>query len=108
MMPDLVRKWLRQQAKDFYAAGFDALVKRSDKYISVGGEHVEKEMYFSRFQYHTFYELYLFVAYLLFLMFHEGGSSILFQSIVSVLDNTYFVVGMWRRFAIGSLQALFV
>jgi hypothetical protein len=23
-----VRKWLRQQSKDFYAAGFDALVKR--------------------------------------------------------------------------------
>jgi hypothetical protein len=22
-----VRKWLRQQSKDFYAAGFDALVK---------------------------------------------------------------------------------
>jgi hypothetical protein len=22
------RKWLRQQSKDFYAAGFDALVKR--------------------------------------------------------------------------------
>jgi hypothetical protein len=23
-----VRKWLRQQSKDFYAAGFDALVKQ--------------------------------------------------------------------------------
>jgi hypothetical protein len=23
-----VRKWLRQQSKDLYAAGFDALVKR--------------------------------------------------------------------------------
>jgi hypothetical protein len=23
-----VRKWLRQQSKDFYAAGFDALAKR--------------------------------------------------------------------------------
>jgi hypothetical protein len=23
-----VRKWLRQQSQDFYAAGFDALVKR--------------------------------------------------------------------------------
>jgi hypothetical protein len=33
-----MRKWLRQQSKDFYAAGFDALVKRRDKYISVGGE----------------------------------------------------------------------
>jgi histone-lysine N-methyltransferase SETMAR len=25
-----VRKWLRQQSKDFYAAGFDALVKQWD------------------------------------------------------------------------------
>jgi hypothetical protein len=37
-----VRKWLRQQSKDFYAAGFDALVKRWNKYISVGGGYVEK------------------------------------------------------------------
>jgi hypothetical protein len=29
-----VRKWLRQQLKDFYAAGFDALVKRRDKCIN--------------------------------------------------------------------------
>jgi hypothetical protein len=32
-----VRKWLRQESKDFYAAGFDALVKRWDKCVSVGG-----------------------------------------------------------------------
>jgi histone-lysine N-methyltransferase SETMAR len=37
-----VRKWMRQQPKDFYAAGFDALVKRWDKCINVGGGHVEK------------------------------------------------------------------
>jgi hypothetical protein len=37
-----LRKWLRQQSKDFYAVGFDALVKRWDKYISVGGGCVEK------------------------------------------------------------------
>jgi hypothetical protein len=37
-----VRKWLRRQPKDFYAAGFDALVKRWDKCISVGGGYVEK------------------------------------------------------------------
>jgi hypothetical protein len=30
-----VWKWLRQQSKDFYAAGFDTLVKRRDKCISV-------------------------------------------------------------------------
>jgi hypothetical protein len=37
-----VWKWLRQQSKDFYAAGFDALVKRWDKCINVGGGDVEK------------------------------------------------------------------
>jgi hypothetical protein len=42
MMPDQVRKWLRQQSKDFYVAGFDAQVKRLDKCISVGGGYVEK------------------------------------------------------------------
>jgi hypothetical protein len=38
MIPDQVRKWLRQQTKDFSAAGFDALVKRRDKC----GGYVEK------------------------------------------------------------------
>jgi hypothetical protein len=37
-----VRKWLRQQSKGFYTAGFDALVKRFDKCISDGGGYVEK------------------------------------------------------------------
>jgi hypothetical protein len=37
-----VQKWLRQHSKDFYAAGFDAMVKRWDKCISVGGGYVEK------------------------------------------------------------------
>jgi hypothetical protein len=37
-----VRKWLRQQSKDFYAAVFEALVKRWDKYIGVDGRYVEK------------------------------------------------------------------
>jgi hypothetical protein len=37
-----VRKWLRQQSKDFYAAGFDALIKRWDKCVNVGGGHVAK------------------------------------------------------------------
>jgi histone-lysine N-methyltransferase SETMAR len=37
-----VRKWLRQQSKDFCAAGFDALVKRWDTCINVGGGFVEK------------------------------------------------------------------
>jgi hypothetical protein len=38
MMPDQVREWLRQQSKDFCAEGFDALVKRWDNCINVGGE----------------------------------------------------------------------
>jgi hypothetical protein len=42
MMPNQVRKWLKQQSKDFYAAGFDALVKRWGKCINVGGGYVEK------------------------------------------------------------------
>jgi histone-lysine N-methyltransferase SETMAR len=37
-----VRKWLRQQSKDFYAAGLDALVERWDKCIFVGGGYVDK------------------------------------------------------------------
>jgi hypothetical protein len=37
-----VRKWLRQQPKDFYAAGFNVLVKRWEKYINVGGGYVKK------------------------------------------------------------------
>jgi hypothetical protein len=31
-----------RKSKDFCAAGFDALLKRWDKCISVGGGHVEK------------------------------------------------------------------
>jgi hypothetical protein len=37
-----VRKWLRQQSKDFYAESFDALEKRQDKCINIGGGYVEK------------------------------------------------------------------
>jgi hypothetical protein len=39
-------KWLRQQTKDFYAAGFGALVKRWDLHMNVGGGYVEKYMFF--------------------------------------------------------------
>jgi hypothetical protein len=35
MIPDQLQKWLRQQSKDLYAIGFDALVKRWDKCINV-------------------------------------------------------------------------
>jgi hypothetical protein len=39
-------QWLRQQSKDFYAAGFDALVKRLDMVINVSEKHVEKYMFY--------------------------------------------------------------
>ncbi|GBN81089.1 hypothetical protein AVEN_205013-1, partial [Araneus ventricosus] len=34
--------WMRQQPKEFYAAGIGALIKRWDKYINIGGDYVEK------------------------------------------------------------------
>jgi hypothetical protein len=37
-----VRKWLRQQPKDFYAAGFVALVKQWGMCINVSGGYAEK------------------------------------------------------------------
>jgi hypothetical protein len=42
MMPNRAQKWLRQQSKDFCAAGFSSPVKRWDKCISVGGGYVKK------------------------------------------------------------------
>jgi hypothetical protein len=42
MMPDQMWKWLRQQSKGYYAAGFEALVKRWDNSVSVDGGYVEK------------------------------------------------------------------
>jgi hypothetical protein len=46
MMPVQVRKWLRQQSKDFYAAGFDALVKRWDKCTNVGEDMSRNKCFF--------------------------------------------------------------
>jgi hypothetical protein len=37
-----VRKWLRQQSKDFHAEGFDELVKKWDKCINDDRGYVEK------------------------------------------------------------------
>jgi hypothetical protein len=37
-----VRKWLRRKSKDLCGPGFDALVKRWDKCMNVGGGYVEK------------------------------------------------------------------
>jgi hypothetical protein len=42
MMPYQVLKWLTQQSKDLHAAGFDALVNRSDKCINVDGGYIKK------------------------------------------------------------------
>jgi hypothetical protein len=35
-------KWLRHQSKDFYAAGFDVLIKQWENCVNVGGEYVEQ------------------------------------------------------------------
>jgi hypothetical protein len=64
MIPDQVQKWLRQQSKDFYSAGFDAVVKRWDKCINVCGGYVMKYV-FPRFEHHVIYVLYPFVTCLL-------------------------------------------
>jgi hypothetical protein len=37
-----VTTWFRQQPKEFYAAGFQGLVKRWDKCLNVQGDYVEK------------------------------------------------------------------
>ncbi|GBL66719.1 hypothetical protein AVEN_138150-1 [Araneus ventricosus] len=34
--------WMRQQPKEFYAAGTGALIKRWDKCINIGGDYVAK------------------------------------------------------------------
>ncbi|GBN72838.1 hypothetical protein AVEN_136705-1, partial [Araneus ventricosus] len=37
-----VLQWMRQQAKEFHAAGIGALMKRWDKYINIGRDYAEK------------------------------------------------------------------
>jgi len=37
-----VRAWFRQQPKEFYAAGFQGLVKQRDKCLNLYGDYVEK------------------------------------------------------------------
>jgi hypothetical protein len=37
-----VRAWFRQQPKEFFAAGFQGLVKRWDKCLNLYGDYVEK------------------------------------------------------------------
>jgi hypothetical protein len=61
-----MRKWLRQDSKDLYGSGFDAPVKRWNKCMNDGRGRIFQEInVFSRFEYHMFYVLYPFVAYLL-------------------------------------------
>jgi hypothetical protein len=55
-----VQKGLRKQSKDFYAAGFDVLVKRWDKCINVGGGYVKTEMFPLGFNTSFFYYYYYF------------------------------------------------
>jgi hypothetical protein len=52
-----VRKWLRQQSKEFYASGSDALVKGWERCINIGRGYVEKYMFFPVLNiiYFTFY-----------------------------------------------------
>jgi hypothetical protein len=42
MMPGHVRKWLKQQSKDFYSVDIDALLKPWNKCINVVEGYVEK------------------------------------------------------------------
>jgi hypothetical protein len=59
-----VKKWLRQQTRDFYTTGFDGWVKWWNKCINVNGGYVKKYV-FSRFEHQMFYVLYPFATYLL-------------------------------------------
>jgi hypothetical protein len=49
-----LRKWLRQQSKYFYAAGFDGMVKQWDKNISMLVEDMSRNRCFSWFEYNIF------------------------------------------------------
>jgi len=44
---------LRQQPKEFYAAGLQGLVKRRDKCLNFYGDYVESEMFLCNYQ-HSF------------------------------------------------------
>jgi histone-lysine N-methyltransferase SETMAR len=59
-----LRKWLRQQSKDFCAAGVDALVKRWDN-VSMLVEDMSRNKCFSQVGISHVYVLYLFVTCLL-------------------------------------------
>jgi hypothetical protein len=42
MMPGHLQMWLRQQSKEFYAVGFETMVKKWEKCINVDGRYVRK------------------------------------------------------------------
>jgi hypothetical protein len=56
--------------KNFYAADFDALVKRWDKCANIGLRTCREINVISSFENHMFYVLYPFVTYLLTLSHH--------------------------------------
>jgi hypothetical protein len=65
MLPDQVRKWLVQQSKHLYAAGFRRTGEAMGQvYQSFGRICREMKMFCSRFECHMFYVLYPFVTYL--------------------------------------------
>jgi hypothetical protein len=59
-----VWKWQRQQSKDFYDVGFDALLNDGTS-ITMLVEDMSRKNVSSRFEYHMFYVLYPVVTYLL-------------------------------------------
>jgi hypothetical protein len=69
MTPDQVRKWLRQQSKINYVAGFDALVKRWDKLV----EDMSRDKCFSqvRISYVLRFYIHLWPIYWLSLVLYE-------------------------------------
>jgi hypothetical protein len=60
-----VQKWLRQQSKDLLYCGFQCTGKAMGQVHQCLWRVCRKIIVFSRFEYHMFYILYPFVAYLL-------------------------------------------
>jgi hypothetical protein len=85
-----VRKWLRQQSKDFYAAGFGALVKWWDKCISVGEVFVNKYI-FSRGSNVTCFTFYIHLC-------HTYSLSLLLLLVILVfLTDTSIFIFRWSE-----------
>jgi hypothetical protein len=67
MMPDQVQKWLRQQSK-LLCCGFRRIGKAMGQVYQCLWRICREMNVFSSFEYHMFYVLYQFVAYLLALL----------------------------------------